>query len=193
MFVFWFLCLVSFFMKFRNVIIIVFILLLTAGGIYYYYKSDSQVFSPPRIKLLPDLALKNMEGQEVRLSEFKGKPLVVNVWASWCPFCRKELEDFSELGKNAEDKFMIIAVNRREDPEIVKSLANQTASGTIIFLLDEKDEFYKSINGFSMPETLFVDREGIVKLHRRGAISLEEMKRRVLEFFKIFWLAGVFI
>jgi len=170
-------------MNFRNVIIAVFILLTVTGGLFYLYKANSVVSPTPKIKSLPDAVLKNLEGKEVRLSEFRGTPLIVNIWASWCPFCRVELKDFSELGKTAEGKFMIVAINRGETPEISRNFANQSASGTIIFLLDEKDEFYKSINGFSMPETLFVDPEGIIKLHRRGALELEEMKRRVDDIF----------
>lgn len=171
-------------MKFRIVpFLLVFILLAGAGGVFYYYKKRSAVLSQQKIRYLPELSLKNTEGRDIKLSDFKGKPLIVNMWASWCPFCKEELSSFAVLAEEHKEKIVILAVNRGEKPELVRNYALTAASGTIVFLLDEKDEFYKSVNGFSMPETLFVNEEGIIKLHRRGAMELEEMRRRVGEFF----------
>ena len=160
------------------------LLLFVAGGVFYYIKKGSQSsggFTP--VKLVPDVTLKTIEGGETKLSEFRGRPLIVNVWASWCPFCKKELTSFSELGGIYKDSLVIVAINRKESIETIQAYANKTASGTVLYLRDDKDEFYKSINGFSMPETLFVDSEGVIKLHRRGAIEPEEMKRRVSELY----------
>jgi len=123
-----------------------------------------------------DFSLEDIDGNIVSLSNFDGKTLVINSWATWCPFCVKELADFGELQKEFPDKIVMIAVNRQESLE--KSVAftdNLGVTEEMLYLLDPKDSFYKSIGGFSMPETIFVDREGNIRIHKRGPIELDEM------------------
>ena len=124
--------------------------------------------------------MQNYDGKTVRLSDFAGKPLVINSWAAWCPFCRKELVDFATVQKEFGDKVIIIAVDRSETREIAKKYTDELGvTSGMVFLLDPSDSFYQSIGGFSMPETIFVDKDGRIADHKRGPMDVQEMRERI--------------
>lgn len=128
---------------------------------------------------LPALTLKNYDGGDVALASFVGTPLIVNSWAVWCPFCRKELPDFAALQEAFPD-IKVIAIDRQESVETAKSYSDELGvTGKLTFLLDPGDSFYRAIGGFTMPETLFVDKDGAVVFHKRGPLTLDEMKAAV--------------
>ncbi len=134
----------------------------------------------------PEIIFTDYEGREVKLSDFRGKPAVVNAWAAWCPFCLDELPDFARLQEEFGDKIVVIAVDRGESLETAKKFSDKVGvGGRLILLLDPSDSFYKAIGGFSMPETIFVDEEGLIKYHKRGPMSLEEMRRRTSQVFDL--------
>jgi len=131
---------------------------------------------------LSDISLVDLQGRPVSLSDFKGKPLVLNSWAVWCPFCRKELPDFALLQEEFEEDITVIAIDRAESKNKIESYLNGLGLlNSMIFLIDEKDDFYKKIGGFSMPETLFIDKNGKINFHKRGVISLEDMRNEIFK------------
>ncbi|MFQ5999048.1 MAG: TlpA family protein disulfide reductase, partial [Candidatus Bathyarchaeia archaeon] len=70
---------------------------------------------------LPDFTLKTLDGgKSVSLSDFTGKPVVVNFWASWCPFCVEELPDFETIGQELGDEVVFISINRAESIQTQK-------------------------------------------------------------------------
>lgn len=154
-----------------------------AAGIYYYianWRGAVDVPIPPEAKRMPELILSDYDGKAINLSDFRGKPLLINAWASWCPFCKKELPDFAALQEEFRDRIVVVVVDRGEALETAKKYSDELGvTGKIILLLDPDDAFYKAINGFSMPETLFVDSDGFIRFHKRGPMELEEMRRRV--------------
>jgi len=102
---------------------------------------------------------------------------VINSWAPWCPFCIDELPDFTTLQGEFGDQIIVIAVNRKESLSVSKKFSDELGvTNNMTFLLDPKDSFYQSIGGFSMPETLLVDREGNIRIHKRGPMPLSEMR-----------------
>jgi len=128
----------------------------------------------------PDFALQDYSGKTVKLADFAGKPLVINSWASWCPFCRQELPDFVSAQKEFGDKVVIIAINRAESLGVAKGYTDQQGtSNNLVFLLDPSDSFYKSVGGFSMPETIFVDRDGNIAEHKRGPMEIKEIREKI--------------
>ena len=133
-----------------------------------------------------DLTLEDYEGNKISLESFRGEPLVINSWAVWCPFCRDELTDFSELQKEFEDQIRVIAIDRKESLTEVKSFTDSiNVTDDLIFLLDKEDSFYKSIGGFGMPETIFVDSNGQIRIHKRGPMDLNEMRQKTNQFLQV--------
>lgn len=160
-----------------NKFFIIIAVILAAGLVWFYFpRGQKDVLERPA----PDFSLKDYNGQTVSLSDFRGKALVVNAWAAWCPFCVRELEDFATAQKEFGDKVVIVAIDRAESLEVAKKFTNDLGvSEDLIFLLDPADSFYQSIGGFSMPETIFVDRNGNIVHHKRGPMSLEEIRERI--------------
>lgn len=134
----------------------------------------------------PDFRLQDYNGKTVSLSDFAGKNLVINSWAVWCPFCKKELPDFVAAQKEFGKEVVIIAIDRAESLAVAKGYTDeQGTTDGLIFLLDPSDSFYQSIGGFSMPETIFVDKSGNIVDHKRGPMDLDEIRLRIKSSFNL--------
>lgn len=128
---------------------------------------------------LPNLSFTDYEGQTIALADFAGTPLVVNSWAAWCPFCKKELVDFGTVQKELGERVVFIAIDRAESLTVAKNFTDEFGvTDELIFLLDPNDSFYQAIGGFSMPETIFVDKDGNIRDHKRGPMEVEEIRER---------------
>jgi len=131
------------------------------------------------------LSFTDYEGNAVSLSNFAGKPVVINSWAVWCPFCRQELPDFAALQKEFGDQVTVIAIDRQEPLQKAMEYTDGLGiSGDMLFLLDRNDSFYRAIGGFSMPETIFVSGTGDIVVHKRGPMDLAEIRqhtKRIIE------------
>lgn len=125
---------------------------------------------------VPDLTLKNYEGENVSLREIEGEIVLLNSWAAWCPFCVNEIPDFVQAQEELGDQLTVVLINRQESLNRAKTFSDDLgAAGNVITLLDPSDSFYRGIGGFAMPETLLV-KDGSVILHKRGQMSLRELK-----------------
>ena len=135
--------------------------------------------NPAGAQLLPDLVFNDYQSHPVNLSQFK-TPLIINAWASWCPFCVKELPDFGKVQQEFGEQIKVIAVNRVESLEVARKFSDQLGvTETLLMLLDPRDNFYQAIGGFSMPETIFVSRDGVIVDHKRGPMDIDEIKQRL--------------
>lgn len=122
-------------------------------------------------------------GEVVRLANFAGDVLVVNAWASWCPFCVAELPDLQALAHAYQGAgVQVVAINRAEPAKTAVSYlasVNVETTGPLHVWLDENDAFYHGIGGFTMPETVIYASDGTVFLHKRGFMTLAEMEQHV--------------
>lgn len=131
-------------------------------------------------RLAPDFSLRDYGGNVVTLAQFRGKAVVVNAWAVWCPFCREELKDFAVVARELGDRVVIIAIDRAEPLETAKRFSDELGvTNDLLFLLDPADSFYQAIGGFSMPETILVDAGGKIIFHKRGPMDAAEIRQRV--------------
>jgi len=142
--------------------------------------SNTQTDSSATVEKAPDFALQDYNGKTISLADFAGKPIIINSWAAWCTFCRKELLDFVAAQKEFGDDIVIIAIDRAESRETAKKYTDELGvTNNLIFLLDPSDSFYQSIGGFSMPETIFVDRDGNIAERKRGPMEIDEIRERI--------------
>jgi thiol-disulfide isomerase/thioredoxin len=138
-------------------------------------KTEQSVFAPK-------FALQDYNGNTVSSDDFVGRPMIINSWAAWCPFCRKELPDFVTVQKEFENEVVFVAIDRQESLKTAKGYTDEIGiTDDLVFLLDPKDSFYRSIGGFSMPETIFVNEEGKIEFHKRGVMDLAEIRDRTKE------------
>jgi len=155
--------------------------LIIAGAAFFAFdraNDDGQVRSEAMRALSnADGAFTDLEQKPIDLTSHEGKVRVVNSWATWCPFCVNELPDFAQLSEEFSEDVAVIAINRAESNETARSFISSLEEvGDIIFVQDSDDVFYDRIGGFSMPETVFYDRDGNVSFHKRGFMTLEEMR-----------------
>lgn len=162
---------------------------LAAGGLIISRTGDHQNMVPAdktATQKAPDFRLQDYNDKTVSLADFAGKPVVVNSWAAWCPFCREELKDFAAVRREFGDRVAIIAIDRAEPLATAKRYSDELGvTDDLIFLLDPSDSFYQSIGGFSMPETIFVDAEGRIVFHKRGPMKIDEIRERIRQILEL--------
>ena len=146
--------------------------------------------SPTEGDLAPDFLLETLDGGEIRLSELRGKGVIVNMWATWCGPCRKEMPQFVAAYDSYQDRGLeIIAVNVQESPSIIRPFVEDFGIDFPV-ALDRRGTVSDDYRIIGLPVTYFVDREGVVKslfqeepqeTQVRGAIEEDELTRRIEE------------
>lgn len=113
--------------------------------------------------MAPDFTLSNLEDQQVSLSSFKGKTVVVRFWSDWCAFCKEEMSDIQLVYDDMKDKgLVILAVNVGQD----RQTAHDFVTGLGISyptLLDEESKVTALYGVIGLPTTFFVDFKGVVR------------------------------
>ncbi|MED3551940.1 peroxiredoxin family protein [Cytobacillus praedii] len=122
----------------------------------------------------PDFELKNLAGETVRLSDFKGQKIMLNFWATWCPPCKKEMPDMQKFFELAKNDVVILAVNI--DPEADVAGFAKKMDVHFPILLDEKDKVSSIYKILTIPTTYFIDEDGIIRHKHLSAMTVEMMK-----------------
>jgi len=116
----------------------------------------------------PDFALKSDNGENLRLSEFRGEVVMINFWASWCGPCRQEMPLLDELYAQYQPMgFTILGVNVEEDSSKARKMLGD-APVNFPVLFDNDSEVSKLYNVVAMPSTVLVDRNGNVRYLHQG-------------------------
>ncbi|MED3623615.1 peroxiredoxin family protein [Neobacillus thermocopriae] len=122
----------------------------------------------------PDFELKTLSGDSVKLSDLKGKKVMLNFWATWCPPCKEEMPAMEKLHKEAGEDLLILAVNI--DPHLdVQGFVNENKL-TFPILLDTDDTVNEKYQILSIPTTYFIDSKGIIRHVSLGSMEFDEMK-----------------
>ncbi len=121
-------------------------------------------------QLAPDFTLNDLSGKEVSLSALRGKVVIINFWATWCGYCKREIPDFIELNDEYGDQgFAMIGISTdRKGIEVVESFVEKYKIDYPILMSDGKVELaYGEI--VSLPTTFVIDKAGKVQRHYVGA------------------------
>ena len=120
-----------------------------------------------------DFELVDLDGSLVRLSDFRGQPVIVNFWATWCAPCQLEMPEFQTAFEgHQEDGLVILALNQDEPVDRAREFFYDEMGLTFTPLLDDGSTVYTSYTNFSvLPTTFFIDREGIVTGVHRGPLT----------------------
>jgi cytochrome c biogenesis protein CcmG, thiol:disulfide interchange protein DsbE len=137
----------------------------------------------------PDFRLMDTNGKIVQLSSFKGKPVVVNFWATWCHVCQEELPKINAVYKRLPGKFVFLAVHR--DPSIpIKDIKawvkNKGWAFPAIVDAPAGTKNVDTINAvssryqvFGTPYFFFIDKNGVLKAINPGGMSAETLKQNL--------------
>jgi len=161
-------------MKKKDIGIISFISILGALIIYLWFAPSGQ--SPA-----PDADFKDLQGNHFSLEQLKGKPVVVNFWATSCPGCVLEIPALVELSRQYEAaNLKVIGVAMDYDPlsQVKEMVRQKNISYTIVS--DTDGEIARVFGNVSLtPTTFFISKEGLIYRHKLGEMSHSEMETTI--------------
>lgn len=125
--------------------------------------------------LAPDFVLSDLAGQQVALSELRGKVVLVNIWATWCPPCRAELPMIEEAQRRyGERGFVVLAVNQAEERALVADFMREHGLSFPV-LLDSDGAVSRLYATQALPSSFFIDRQGVIRTLYRGPLTQSVM------------------
>jgi len=128
--------------------------------------------------MAPDFNLKDLNGKDVKLSDYKGKIVILNFWAVWCKFCKEEMPDLNDLNKELEkdNEAVIIAVNVQESLDTVKDYLSSN-NIDIKVLLDQDGSVTQTYGVSGFPATFIINKDGSVYTYIPGKTDKETLQK----------------
>lgn len=129
-------------------------------------------------KKAPDFTLPGANGKNIKLSEFRGKAVLINFWATWCGPCRQEMPLLNKIHKDFSGKgFSMLGINIDNKPKnAIKMMKKLGVNFPVVF--DKDKTVSESMGVEAMPFTLLVDQSGVVRYVHKGYVPGDEKKYR---------------
>jgi peroxiredoxin len=139
---------------------------------------DQTEFAEWQGALAPNFSVTTLDGQTLQLSELKGKRVVLDFWATWCPPCVMEIPHFIKLrSENSADELVLVGISS-EDENTLKSFVKKKGINYPIASADDLPSPYSEVT--SIPTTFFIDRNGVIQSVLVGYHDLEVLKSHAL-------------
>ena len=192
-------------MKNKSVIFLTLAFLLLLGGAYLLYgwlsqgqdpntltviPSQSQpeadvipepeVNADPDATLAPDFTVYDKQGNPVKLSDFKGKPIVLNFWASWCGPCKSEMPDFEKAYKELGGRVQFLMVNATDGYQETMDSASayiESTGYTFPVFYDTQQTALNAYGIYAFPTTFFINEKGELVVYAVSALSADLLQQ----------------
>jgi peroxiredoxin len=125
----------------------------------------------------PDFALKDVNGKTVKLSDYRGKAVVLNFWATWCPPCKTEIPWFEALADKYRDQGLEVigvALDDASDKDIASFAQEMKMNYPVLLGKEETSDLYGGVE--MLPTTFYIDRNGKITDHVLGLVSRKEIE-----------------
>lgn len=137
---------------------------------------------PTQLSKAIDFTVTDANGNPVSLSDFAGKPVILNFWASWCGPCKSEMPDFNDAYNEYKDKIIFMMVNLTDGfRETVESASSyiKNAGYTFDVYFDTEIDAASKYNVYSVPMTYFINSDGNIVTHANGAINRQSLQKGI--------------
>lgn len=163
----------------------VLVLILVFGTLLYNAYSKGAFSEQPdsrQITAAPDFTITDSEGNEVKLSDFKGKAVVLNFWASWCGYCVEEMplfeQQFKEKGESIEFIMLNATDGRQETEEMARAFIDKSGyTFPVYYDLQQSAAYAYSISG--LPVTYFINKDGNIVDTVYGRIDEDKLISKI--------------
>ena len=154
----------------------------SAEGSQSEVAADNATETEPAMETVPDFTVYDREGNEVQLSDFRGKPVILNFWASWCGPCKSEMPDFEEIYQEYGEEIHFLMVNMTDGYQETLESAQEFLDETdytfpVYFDLDYEAAYAYGVS--SLPTTYFIDAEGYGVAYGMGAMDRETLEQGI--------------
>lgn len=131
-------------------------------------------------QIAPDFALLDINGNVIKLSDFRDKIVFINFWASWCPFCIDEMPDIQKVAMKYDD-VTVLFINRGENIETAITYVNNRLPVKITYpiLQDPGESVSKVYILYGMPVSYIIDKNGVIKYRKFGPLTAEEIESKL--------------
>lgn len=119
---------------------------------------------------LPEMTLRNEAGESVQLAEYQGRPLVINLWATWCPPCRREMPVLQKA-QTERDDVVFLFVNQAESPQTVAGFIAKQGLHLRNVLFDGSGQLAQRVGSMALPTTIFYTADGRLLGSHLGELS----------------------
>lgn len=146
---------------------------LLAAIVFALFSSLTAAAETPDASAFFAATLHNPDDKPAALSRFKGKPLVVNFWARWCPPCRAEIPELNAFQKTHQGRIEVVGIGIEDDAAAVKTFVREHAMNYPVFLARDQSQSLMTALGNrrgGLPYTLFIDRHGRVVGQKLGLL-----------------------
>ncbi len=126
----------------------------------------------------PDFTLRDLNGQEVRLSDWRGRVVVLNLWATWCEPCKVEMPLLQALAVRHPHDVVVLGINYGEDPDTVRAFV-EAYGLTFPILLDPQRQVVRLYAARGLPTTVFIDAQGQVRGIHLGALDQAALEKQL--------------
>jgi len=139
---------------------------------------DELTEAPVAGYLAPQFVLNSTVGDKVSLSDYRGQPVVLNFWATWCPPCRAEMPEFQEASVKYNGQAVVLGIDQGEPPSIVSDFGNSLGISYPL-LIDQDNSVNRSYGISALPTTVFIDSQGVVREVFTGIVSKAVLEDRI--------------
>jgi len=172
-----------------TLIISVVLVVLIFTGVYFLYGKLSENYADEttaqnttalgQTQTAPDFTVLDVDSNVVKLSDYFGKPIVINFWATWCPYCIEEMPLFEEAYKeNYDVQFLMINCTAGDTMSKAKAFIDEQKY-TFPVLYDAMGNASQAYSATSLPVTYFIDKDGKIVSRSVGMMSEEKLKEKI--------------
>jgi peroxiredoxin len=130
--------------------------------------------------IAPNFRLERTDGSPMELASLRGRPVLLNFWATWCGPCRTEMPEFQRIHERLGDRLVVLSVNQRESPGQVEDFYKELGL-TFPAVLDRRAKVAEAYRLFGLPGTYLIDARGVIQSVKFGPFADEADLLKTLE------------